>query len=75
MPVLRGKLLAAVHTALDAGHLTLPPGVAPHQLRMLLPRLGRQQWHVQSMKRYAQGQGWQPIWRAICAAAPSSPRG
>jgi hypothetical protein len=57
MPVFRGKLLAAVHQALDARQLTLPPGVAPHQLRMRLNRLGRQTWHVQIMQRYAHGQG------------------
>lgn len=57
MPVFRGKLLAALGKALDAEHLTLPPGLAPHQLRMLLNRLGRQQWHVQIMERYAHGQG------------------
>ncbi len=57
MPVFRGKLLAAVGKALDNEQLTLPSGVAPHQLRMLLNRLGRQPWHVQIMTRYAQGQG------------------
>jgi len=56
-PVLRGKLLAALHEALDAGHLTRPPGVAPHQLRRLLHRLGRKQWHVQIMERYTHGRG------------------
>jgi hypothetical protein len=57
MPVFRGKLLAAVGKALANEQLTLPPGVAPHQLRMLLNRLGRQPWHVQIMERYAHGQG------------------
>jgi hypothetical protein len=57
MPVFRGKLLAALHQALDAGQLTLPAGVTPPQLRMLLNRLGRTKWHVQIMTRYAQGQG------------------
>jgi Putative transposase/Transposase zinc-binding domain len=57
MPIFRGKLLEALHQALDAEQLTLPPGVAPHQLRMLLHRLGRQKWHVQIMERYAHGQG------------------
>jgi hypothetical protein len=57
MPVFRGKLLAAIHTALDAGQVTLPAGMTLAQLRMLLHRLGRQQWHVQIMTRYAQGQG------------------
>ncbi len=57
MPVLRGKLLAAVGQALDHGQLTLPPGVTLPQLRMLLHRVGRKQWHVQIMTRYAQGQG------------------
>ncbi len=57
MPVYRGKLLAALHGALDAGHLTLPAGVSSAQLRMLLNRLGRTKWHVQIMTRYAHGQG------------------
>jgi hypothetical protein len=57
MPVFRGKFLAAVHHALDAGQLTVPPSLSLPQLRMLLNRLGRQQWHVQIMQRYAHGQG------------------
>lgn len=57
MPVFRGKLLDALGQALDAGQLTLPPGVALHQLRMLLNRLGRRKWHVQIMERYPHGQG------------------
>jgi len=57
MPVLRGKLLAALHSALDAGQLTLPAGMTHPQLRMLLNRLGCTKWHVQIMTRYAHGQG------------------
>jgi len=57
MPVFRDKLLAAVHEALDAEQLSLPPGVTLPQLRMLLHRVGRQPWHVQIMERYAQGRG------------------
>ncbi len=57
MPVFRGKLLAAVGKAVDAGQLTLPLGVTLPQQRMLLNRLGRQPWHVQIMTRYAHGQG------------------
>ena len=57
MPVFRGKLLAALGQALDAGQLTLPAGGTAPQLPMLLPRLGRQKWHVQIMPRYAHGQG------------------
>jgi hypothetical protein len=57
MPVFRGKFLAAVHQALAAGQLTLPPEVTLAQLRLLLHRLGRQKWHVQIMQRYAHGQG------------------
>jgi hypothetical protein len=57
MPVFRGKLLDAVGKALDAGQLTHPPGMAPHQLRMLLNRVGRKKWHVQIMERYAHGRG------------------
>jgi hypothetical protein len=57
MPMLRGKLLAALHAALAAGQLTLPAGVTLPQLRMRLHRLGRTKWHVQIMSRYAHGQG------------------
>jgi hypothetical protein len=57
MPMFRGKLLAALHQALDAGQLTLPPQMTLPQLQMLLNRLGRQPWHVQIMQRYAHGQG------------------
>jgi hypothetical protein len=57
MPVFRGKLLAALHGALDAGQLMLPVGVTLAQLRMLLHRVGRQKWHVQIMTQYAHGQG------------------
>jgi hypothetical protein len=57
MPVFRGKFLAALHTALDAGQLTLPAGVPLPQVRMLLHRLGRSKWHVQIMTRYTHGQG------------------
>jgi hypothetical protein len=57
LPVFRGKFLAALHKAWDAGQLTLPAGVTLVQLRMLLHRLGRQKWHVQIMTRYAHGQG------------------
>jgi hypothetical protein len=57
MAMFRGKFLAALHTVLDAGQLTLPAGMALAQLRMLLHRLGRTKWHVQIMTRYAHGQG------------------
>ncbi len=57
MPMYRGKVLAALHKALDQGQLTLPPGVSPAQLRMLLNRLGRTKWHVQIMTRYAHARG------------------
>jgi hypothetical protein len=57
MPVFRGKLLAALRNAVDAGHLTLPAGATLPQLQMLLNRLGRKPWHVQIMTRYAHGQG------------------
>jgi len=57
MPVLRGKLLAAVGRALEADRLTLPAGVTQSQVQRLLNRLGRRPWHVQIMERYAHGQG------------------
>jgi Putative transposase/Transposase zinc-binding domain len=57
MPVFRGKLLAALRKAFDAEQFSLPSGMTPPQVRMLLNRLGRQKWHVQIMQRYAHGQG------------------
>jgi hypothetical protein len=57
MPVFRGKLLAALHAALEAEQLRLPAGMTLPHLQMLLNRLGRQPWHVQIMTRYAHGQG------------------
>lgn len=73
MPVFRGKLLHAVHKALDSAQLTLPPGIAPHQLRMLLNRLGRQQWHVQIMERYPHGQGVVTYLARYLRGGPLSP--
>jgi hypothetical protein len=57
MPVFRGKLLQALHEAVDAGQLSLPRDLTLPQLRMLFNRLGRQNWHVQIMDRYAHGHG------------------
>jgi hypothetical protein len=57
MPVFRGKLLEALHEALDAGQLSLPADLTLPQLRMLLHRVGRRKWHVQIMERYAHGRG------------------
>jgi hypothetical protein len=57
MPVFRGKLLHALHKAVDADQLSLPADITLPQLRMLLHRLGRQPWHVQIMERYAHGRG------------------
>jgi hypothetical protein len=57
MPLFRGKRLHALHTAVDADQLSLPADLTLPRLRMLLHRLGRQQWHVQVMERYAHGQG------------------
>jgi hypothetical protein len=57
MPLFRGKLLHALHKVLDAEQLTVPAGLTPPQVRMLLNRLGRQKWHVQIMERYAHGRG------------------
>jgi hypothetical protein len=73
MPVFRGKLLDALGKALEAGQLTLPPGVVPHQLRMLLNRLGRQKWHVQIMERYAQGRGVVTYLARYLRGGPLSP--
>jgi hypothetical protein len=73
MPMFRGKLLAALHKALDAGQLALPPGVAPHQLRMLLNPVGRQKWHVQIMERYAQGRGVVTYLARYLRGGPFSP--
>jgi len=73
MPVFRGKLLEALGKALAAEQLTLPPGVAPHQLRMLLNRLGRKKWHVQIMRRYAHGRGVVTYLARYLRGGPLSP--
>ncbi len=73
LPVFRGKLLHALPQAVDAAQLTLPPGMAPHQLRMLLNRLGRQQWHVQIMERYPHGRGVVPYLARYLRGGPLSP--
>jgi hypothetical protein len=57
LPLFRGKLRHALHKAVDTGQRSLPADLPLPRLRMLLNRLGRQQWHVQIMERYAQGQG------------------
>ncbi|HEV8713854.1 MAG TPA: IS91 family transposase [Candidatus Binatia bacterium] len=73
MPVFRGKLLAALRKALDQGQLALPSGVAAHQLRMLLNRLGRQKWHVQIMERYPHGRGVVTYLARYLRGGPLSP--
>ena len=57
MPVFRGKLLAALHGALEAGQLTLPAGVTHRSCGCCSTAWGATKWHVQIMTRYAHGQG------------------
>jgi hypothetical protein len=57
MAVCRGKLLAALDTAIHEGTLTLPDGMARRQWAPLRNKLGRQKWHVYIRERYAHGTG------------------
>jgi hypothetical protein len=60
MAVFRGKLLAALRTALHRGSLQLPATLRPQQFLNLLNRLGHKQktrWNVHIMARYPHGVG------------------
>jgi hypothetical protein len=53
----RGKYLAAVRSALEAGTLSLPADQSIERTRSLLNGLSRISWHVWLTERYAHGQG------------------
>lgn len=60
MAVFRGKLLAALRTALHRGSLQLPETLRPQQVLNLLNCLGHPQktrWNVHIMARYPHGVG------------------
>ena len=57
MAVFRGKLLAALDTAVHEGTLTLPDGMALRHWATLRNKLGRQTWNVHIRERYAHGAG------------------
>ena len=57
-PKFRGSFRALVIEALDRpGGLRLPEGVAPHQMRGELNRLGRIKWNVRIQPAYAHSRG------------------
>jgi Putative transposase/Transposase zinc-binding domain len=53
----RGKLLAALDTAVRGGQLILPAGMRPRHWETLRNRLGRQKWNVHIRERYPHGVG------------------
>ena len=53
----RGKYLAAVRSALEAGSLRLPHDQSIERTRSMLNALARINWHVWLTERYAHGQG------------------
>ena len=55
--LLRGKLLAAIRTALESGELRLPAEVSESQLRTLLNKWGRKAWNLHIQTRYDHGEG------------------
>jgi hypothetical protein len=57
MAVFRGKLLAALDTAVHEGTLTLPDGMAMRHWATLRNKLGRQKWNVYIRERYPHGAG------------------
>jgi hypothetical protein len=57
MAVFRGKLLAALDTAVHEGTLTLPDGMAMRHWAILRNKLGRQKWNVHIRERYPHGAG------------------
>ena len=57
MALFRGKLLAALRTALDDGTLRLPPDLSIERCRSILNKLGRAKWNVNVRERYEHGQG------------------
>jgi hypothetical protein len=57
MALFRGKLLAALRSALDKEALRLPPDLSIERCRSILNKLGRVKWNVHVQERYDHGQG------------------
>jgi hypothetical protein len=57
MALFRGKLLAALDTAVRGGQLSLPAGMTLRQWETLRHKLGRQKWNVHIRERYPHGTG------------------
>jgi hypothetical protein len=57
MAVFRGKLLAAIDTAVRGETLTLPTGMTRQQWETLRHKLGRLKWNVHIRERYPHGHG------------------
>jgi hypothetical protein len=57
MTLLRGKLLAAIDTAIRAGQLSLPTSLTLRQWGTLRHKLGRRKWNVHIRERYPHGIG------------------
>ena len=53
----RGKMIAAIRDALEAGKLVLPPSLLVFQLQNTLNELGRQSWNVEIRERYSSAKG------------------
>jgi hypothetical protein len=57
MALFRGKLLAALDTAVRGGQLSLPASLTLRQWETLRNKLGRQKWNVHIRERYPHGTG------------------
>jgi Putative transposase/Transposase zinc-binding domain len=57
MALFRGKLLAAIDTAVREGQLVLPGGLTLRHWETLRNKLGRQKWNVHIRERYPHGEG------------------
>ena len=57
MALFRGKLLAAIDTAVCEGQLMWPGGLTPRHWETLRNQLGRQKWNVHIRERYPHGEG------------------
>jgi hypothetical protein len=57
MALFRGKLLAALRTALEEHTLRLPDDLSIERARSIFNKLGRTKWNVHLQQRYDHGQG------------------
>ncbi|OYV73126.1 MAG: hypothetical protein B7Z74_04450 [Deltaproteobacteria bacterium 21-66-5] len=53
----RGKMIASIRSELQAGTLTLPPGLPAFRLEHTLNQLGRKSWNVDIREQYRHGEG------------------